>query len=112
MSPREGGLLGPLEELVLLSLAHVRADAYGMTVRRRLLDRTGHEVSIGAVYSTLDRMERKGLVASRLADPDPIRGGHPRRYFELTTAGWEAVREARRLREVLWDGLVEGGIHG
>lgn len=50
-------------------------------------------MSIGAVYSTLDRMEHKGLVTSHLADPDPNRGGHPRRYFELTTDGWEAVQE-------------------
>ncbi len=107
-----GGLLGPLEELVLLALAHCGPDAYGMKVRRELLERAGHDVSIGAVYSTLDRMEDKGLVTSRLADPDPHRGGHPRRYFEFTPAGREAVFLARRLRDVLWEGLPEEGTAG
>jgi DNA-binding PadR family transcriptional regulator len=110
VSPRDGGLLGPLEEIVLLALGHSGDDAYGMTVRRELLERTGHDVSIGAVYSTLDRMEAKGLVTSRLADPDPGRGGHPRRYFVLTETGLAAVREAMRLRQRLWEGLP-GGPH-
>jgi PadR family transcriptional regulator len=105
MSSEKRGLLGPLEELVLLALPHCGTDAYGMKIRRQLLERAGHDVSIGAVYSTLDRMERKGLVTSRLADPDPDRGGHPRRYFELTADGRQAVIEAARLRRRLWEGL-------
>lgn len=104
--------LGSLEELVLLALARVRTaggerDAYGMTVRRELESRTGRDLSIGAVYGTLDRLEAKGLVRSRLADPDPGRGGHPRRYFAVTDAGVQAVAEARRIRDTLWDGMEE-----
>jgi DNA-binding PadR family transcriptional regulator len=102
--------IGSLEELVLLALARVEAsgdgdEAYGMTVRRELADRAGREVSIGAVYSTLDRMEAKSWVSSRLADPDPGRGGRPRRYFVLTDAGRAAVGEARSIRERMWEGL-------
>lgn len=104
------GFIGSLEEMVLLALARVRAaggeeDAYGMTVRRELEQRAGRSVSIGAVYSTLDRMEAKGLVRSRLADPDPERGGRPRRYFSLTDQGVTAVGEARSMRDRLWEGM-------
>lgn len=102
------GLLGSLEELVLLGLARAGEDAYGMTVRRELTEWAGHEVSIGAVYSTLDRLEAKGLVSSRLADPEPGRGGHPRRYFELTPEGARAVHRARSLRDRLWEDLDLG----
>lgn len=104
MSPG-GGLPGTLEELVLLGLARSGEDAYGMTVRRVLLEWAGHDASIGSVYSTLDRMEAKGWVTSRLDDPDPLRGGRPRRYFALTERGWAVVDEARRVRDRLWDGL-------
>jgi len=101
--------LGSLEEIVLLSLARLDHleddDAYGMTVRRELQDRTGVDYSVGAVYSTLDRLESKGLVTSRLADPEPERGGRPRRYFTVTEAALAALTEARTTRERLWSDL-------
>jgi len=102
--------LGALEELVLLALARLQhvedvGDAYGMSVRRELEERTGTDHSIGAVYSTLDRLEAKGLLSSRLADPDPQRGGRPRRYFELTPDGAAALALAREQRDRLWEGL-------
>ncbi len=73
------GLLGSFEELVLLAVARGGEDAYGMTVRREIEERTGRDVTIGAVYATLDRLEKKGLVGSELRDGDASRRGRARR---------------------------------
>lgn len=98
-------LLGAFEEQVLLAVAHLGAGAYGMTVRRAIVDRTGREVAIGAVYATLDRLEGKGLVVSRLGDGDAERRGRARRYFALRPEGADALRRARELHARMWEGL-------
>lgn len=100
-----GGLLGAFEEHVLLSVARGGGDAYGMTVRRDIEARTGRDVSIGAVYSTLDRLEAKGMVASRLDDGPPERRGRARRFFTLARDGADALRTARDLNDRMWEGL-------
>lgn len=105
-----GGLLGSLEELVLLALARAGEDAYGMVVRRELAEATGRDVSIGAVYSTLDRMERKGWVASHEPSPEGDRRSRARRYFKLTADGVRQLREARELRRSLSEGVELGGL--
>ena len=99
------GLLGAFEELVLLAVARGGGDGYGMTVRREIEQRTGREVTIGAVYSTLDRLETKGLVTSRLGDPDDDRRGRARRYFRIEPAGVDALSRVRTMRDGLWDGV-------
>lgn len=100
------GLPGAFEEQVMLAVARCGDDAYGMTVRRELEARTGRDVSIGAVYSTLARLESKTLIASRLVDSGtPERRGRARRFFRLLPAGAEALREAREVHRALWDGL-------
>ena len=71
---RDDGLLGAFEEQVLLGVAHLAADAYGMTVRRFIEERTGRETSIGAVYATLERLERKGWIATHLESEREIVG--------------------------------------
>lgn len=104
------GLLGSLEELVLLALARAGDDAYGMVVRQELSRATGRDVSIGAVYSTLDRMERKGWVASHEPPPKSDRRSRARRYFELTSEGIRRLREARELRQRLVRGIELEGL--
>ena len=99
------GTLGSFEELVLLALARCGEDAYGMNVRRELAEHSGREVAIGAVYSTLDRMEAKGLVTSRMSAPDTDRRGGARRHFRMEPAGIHALLEARKVRDQLADGL-------
>lgn len=89
--------LGEFEHVVLLAVLRLGEDAYGMEVRREIEERTGRDVSTGAVYATLDRLEEKGLVASGLSDPTPERGGRARRIFRVTAAGSRALREARRI---------------
>lgn len=104
------GLLGSLEELVLLALARTGEDAYGMVVRRELQEATGRDVSIGAVYSTLDRMGTKGWVHSWEADPSDARRSRARRYFRLTPEGVEELRKARALRRSLARGVDLDGL--
>ena len=87
--------LGRFEELVLLALVRLRENAYGVTIRRESADRTGRDVSFGAVYTTLDRLERKGYVLSRMGDPTPERGGRAKKYFRLEAPGIRALNESR-----------------
>jgi DNA-binding PadR family transcriptional regulator len=99
--------LGELEQAILLAVLHLGDEAYGLAIREELAARTGREVSHGAAYVTLDRMQAKELVESWLADPTPGRGGRRKRYFKLTAAGLEAVRATREALFRLWAGLED-----
>ena len=96
MPPRTS--LGELELVVLLAMLRLGDDAYGASIRTEIEERSGRRVTPGAIYPTLDRLEKKGLVRSRMGDPEPVRGGRARRHFTLKPAG---MREARRA----WDQL-------
>lgn len=87
--------MGEFEHLVLLAVLRLDQDAYGMRVRSEIADRTGRDVTIGAVYATLDRLAEKGLVTSTLSDPTPERGGRAKRSFHLTGAGIQALNQVR-----------------
>ncbi len=104
----KGTYLGTFEEIVLLALMQVGEGAYGMTIRRDIEDRSGRSVSIGAVYSTLDRLQAKGYISSRLADPSTVRRGRARRYFKVDPAGAEALRRSREVVNSMWEGLEPG----
>lgn len=97
--------LGEFEQLVLLALVRLGPDAYGATVRREIEEHAGREVSISAVYTTLDRLERKGLVRSRIGAPSPERGGRRRRHFELLPPGARLLRDAWRALTGMTAGL-------
>lgn len=86
-----GDLLGSLEYLVLLALVRLGPDAYGMTVRREIENRTGRSLSIGAIYSTLERLEAKGYVSSSTGEPTPERGGRAKRHFQIEADGERAL---------------------
>ncbi len=102
----KGESLGEFEHLILLAVLRLGADAYGMRVRREIAERTGRDVTIGAVYATLDRLEAKGLIAGALADPTPERGGRAKKSFRVTGAGIEAVNRSRQELASMVDGLV------
>ena len=102
----KGEHLGEFEQLVLLALARLGVEGYGMDVRRELEGRTGREVTIGAVYATLDRLERKRLLSSLRTDPEPRRGGRARRLFRIEPAGRQALRDVRSVLETMWDGVA------
>jgi len=93
------------EQQALLAAWRLGDDAYGATIRDELARCTGKRLTPSAVYVTLVRLERRGLVASSMSDPTPVRGGKARRQFKIRKAGVQALRRARRDMERLWEGL-------
>jgi PadR family transcriptional regulator, regulatory protein PadR len=102
---RSRSSLGEFEQAVLIALVRLRDKAYGVPIRKELSLRLSRDVSVGAVYTTLDRLEEKGLVKSRVGEPTVERGGRAKRYFEITGAGQIALDAARRIQQTLWRGL-------
>ena len=98
-------VLGEFEQMVLLAVVHLQGEAYGIPILEEIERRTGRTVARAAVYVTLRRLEEKGCVSSWMSDPTPERGGKPRRYVKLTSAGARALREARQAAERMWQGL-------
>lgn len=90
----KGIWLGEFEQMVLLALIRLKDDAYGMRIRRELAERARREISIGAVYSTLNRLESKGYVTGRLGESTPERGGRPKKFFQIEASGVEALSQA------------------
>lgn len=97
--------LGSLELTVLLAVARLGEDSYGLAIRRDLAARTGRDYSVGAVYTTLERLETKGFVSSRISAPLAKRGGRSRREFKVTAAGHRAIRRAERTARLVWAGV-------
>jgi DNA-binding PadR family transcriptional regulator len=104
--------LGEFEQLVLLAVlcAGQDGDAYGVNVHDELQARTKRRVARGAVYMTLDRLEKKGLLSSYLTDPTPERGGRAKRCYRVTKPALAALRASRRALLSLWDGVRTPGI--
>jgi PadR family transcriptional regulator PadR len=96
------GYLGEFEELVLLTVATLGDEAYGVSVKENIESRTDRSLSIGALHSTITRLEEKGYLKSWLGDPTQERGGRRKRYFEVTQSGKEALHEVKALRDQLW----------
>ena len=105
----KGDYLGAFEQQVLAALLRLRADAYGVSIRREIMERTGRDVAVGAIYATLDRLEAKGYVSSRLGEATPERGGRAKRYFDILAPGERALREAWRMSDSMRAGLAPAG---
>jgi DNA-binding PadR family transcriptional regulator len=88
--------LGDFEQLVLLALVRLGPAAYGVSVRQEIEDRTARDVSLGAIYKTLDRLAAKGLVRSWLGEPSAQRGGRRKRHYRVEASGEAALRAALR----------------
>jgi len=101
--------IGEFEHLVLVAVLRLADDAYGVPIRREITARTGRELTVGALYATLDRLETKKLLASRTGDPTPERGGRSKRYFRVTALGLRAIRESREAMNAMWEGLEPYG---
>ena len=98
-------VVGEFEQMVLLAVLQVRDDAYGVTVHEELERHTNRAVARGAVYMTLDRLEKKGLLSSSLSEPTRERGGRAKRCYKLTKTAILALKASRRTLLSLWDGL-------
>ncbi|PSR52164.1 PadR family transcriptional regulator [Adhaeribacter arboris] len=94
--------LGEFEEVILLLVAILDGDAYGVTVSQELEQQTGRQVTFGAVHNTLIRLEEKGFVHSQLGGATAERGGRRKRLFTLTPAGSRALQNIWELRQQLW----------
>ena len=103
MSGRD--FLGEFEHIIVLAILRLEDRAYGVTVRQEIEFRTKREVSIGAVYATLDRLESKGYVKSHRGDPTPERGGRSKRFFRVTAKGVTAVNRTHQALQSMTEGL-------
>ena len=99
------GTLGEFEHQILLTILRLGSEAYSVSIVSELEEQTGREVATSAVYIALRRLEKKGLLTSRLETPDQSGEPYPRRYFALTEAAMEPLKESRRAFLNLWDGL-------
>lgn len=91
--------------MVMLAVARLDEGAYGMAILDEITERTGSEVAVASVYACLERLERRGYVASRVGDPTPERGGRAKRFFRLEPTGVHALRRLRSALDSLWEGL-------
>ena len=101
----ESPAIAEFEQLVLLAVLQVRKDAYGVTIHEELERHTNRAVARGAVYMTLDRLEKKGLLTSALSEPTAERGGRAKRCYTVTKTALAALKASRRTLLSLWDGL-------
>jgi DNA-binding PadR family transcriptional regulator len=106
-------VLGEFEQLVLLGLLRLGPEAYGAAISLEIEEQTGRSVSVSAVHTTLDRLEEKALIRSRLGEPTPQRGGKRKRHYEVLPAGVRALQQAlgglRRMTAGL-DDLLGGAV--
>ena len=93
--------LGPLERQLLAVLLEHPRDAYGITIMKRVEQRTGRKRSLAAIYAALDRLQEKGMVSSWWGEPTAERGGRRKRYYKIDAPGLEAIRNLRRSVEAL-----------
>jgi PadR family transcriptional regulator, regulatory protein PadR len=100
-------VLGDFEQLVLLGVLRLERDdmAYGAAIRQEIHTRSGRDISINAVYTTLDRLEGKGFLKSSIGEPTPQRGGRRRKFYALKPSGVAALRQAYRAMTAMADGL-------
>jgi DNA-binding PadR family transcriptional regulator len=105
-----GTNLREFEELVLLSVRLEGDNASGVTIQQALDREAGRSVSLGAIYTALDRLARKGLVKSWLGEPTPVRGGRRKRHYRLTASGLRQLAEVRSIRNKMWAKIEQGAV--
>ena len=101
----DAATLGDFEQLVLFGVLRLKDDAYGAAIRQEIHSQSGRDVSINAVYTTLDRLESKGLLKSWTGEPTPNRGGRRRKFYAMKPAGMVALRQAYRTVTAMADGF-------
>ena len=101
--------LGTLERKVMYGILRLGTKAYGLAIQKEIVEKFERELSIGAIYTTLDRLEQKGLVKSRMGETTPERGGQAKKYFALTGGGQVAYDRAERDAAIMQAGLAIRG---
>src|SRR5688500_9366234 len=99
--------LTDFELVVMLAVLRVRDDAYGVPIAREIEETAARSVTLAAVYLALERLRQNGLVACRLGDPTPERGGRAKKFFSITPRGLRAIRQTQRAFVALWNGIPE-----
>lgn len=94
--------LGPLEEAVLMAIVRIGSSSYGVSIRKEVIARTGHEIAVGAIYTTLSRLEEKGHITHTIGEPTSERGGRRKKHYRITAPGERALDEARRRASAVW----------
>lgn len=103
--------LGEFEQMVLLSIIRLGSNAYGTTIRQVLAETIRRDVSIGALYTTLERLERKGFLVGELGEASRERGGRAKKYFSLTGEGEQSLKRSRDAMNKLWQGVhIRSGV--
>jgi DNA-binding PadR family transcriptional regulator len=98
-------MLGGFESLLVLAILRLGERAYGVTIRQELLERASKDIAVGAIYTGLNRLERKGLVESWLGEPTAERGGRAKRFYRVTVKGLEAINDTHRATQDLRAGV-------
>lgn len=99
--------IGEFEEVVLLALTTTQGESYGKKIRDIIKEKAGREAAIGAIYTTLSRLEEKGYVSSKLGEATPERGGKPKRYFKLEALGRQAlIDKQNRIQSFTYSGQI------
>jgi len=101
--------LGEFEHLLLVAVMRLGEDAYGVSMKQEIEERTGRPVTLGAIYPTMDRLEARGFVTSEMGESTSTRGGRSKRMFRITPAGIEAAQQAYGVFQAMWDGLEPAG---
>jgi DNA-binding PadR family transcriptional regulator len=98
-------IFGEFEQFVLLAILKLGANAYGSAIRQLLAEAVNRDVTIGALYTTLERLEKKGLLTSEMGEVTPDRGGRAKKYFTLTAQGHRALKRSKDALSNMWQGL-------
>jgi len=102
-------ILSRADEMVLLSVWRLRENAYGVTIRKHIIDMTETDWSVGAIYDSLERLYDWGYLKSFQADPTPERGGRSKRFFKLTEDGLQSLAKVKKVQESMWLDLPDLG---
>jgi len=95
------------EEIILTTIWRLKDNAYGVTIRKKVVEVTKRDIIYGTLYNTLAQLVRKGYVEKSRGMPTAERGGRSKIYYKVTQTGIEALEEAHKLQKLIWDGLPE-----
>lgn len=100
-------ILSRADELVLLTVWRLKENAYGVTIRKTVMEATDRDWSVGAIYDSLERLTKWEYLKSHQSDPTPERGGRRKRFYNITEDGMDALNELRQVQDTLWAGLTD-----